>query len=374
MIRPAAVAAAIVLAGAAPPDTSTPPSRPSQPAPTTAVPTPAPPPAPGTSWFALPIVFWLPETRLGFAAAGGLQFHLRGTQRASSIFLVGAYTLEAQSSIDLATDLQTPGGTVLTGRLRVVNFPDQFFGIGPDTPDSAREDYTRRWNQAIFGAEVPLHGRKLRAGPRLDLRVEDIRNVQPGGQLASGTIEGSNGFSAVGLGGSAAWDTRDLPLYPSHGQLVEAWLLWYPKQLGHHDEFTAMSVEGRTFHAVGGGRIVAAAAYIEDASGQVPFTLLPKLGSTGYLRGWREGRFRDHLATAAQVELRMPIWDRFSGVAFVSAGEVAPDLGGLRWDTLRASAGVGVRFRLTPEGTNIRLDVADSSAGPEVYLLLLEAF
>jgi hypothetical protein len=120
--------------------------------------------------------------------------------------------------------------------------------------------------------------------------------------------------------------------------------------------------------------VLAAAAYVEQAFGDVPFTLLPKLGSTGYLRGWREGRFRDHLATATQVELRVPLPDRFGAVVFASAGEVARDAGALRADTLRFSGGAGLRFRLTPEGTNIRLDVAESSAGAEVYLLLLEAF
>ena len=374
VVRPLAAALALLLVGEASsgkpgPASSTEPSPPH-----VAAPPPSPPPAPGTSWFVLPVVFWLPETRLGFSVAGGLQFHLRGTKRASSLFVVGAYTLEHQSSVDLAADLDLPDGTVLTGRVRVVNFPDEFFGIGPNTPESARESYTRRWNQAIFGWELPIRSERLRAGPRLDFRAEDIRNVQPGGQLASGTIEGSNGFTAVGLGGSAAWDTRDLPLYPTHGHYVEAWLLWYPEELGHHGEFTAASLEGRIFRSVGHGLILAASAYVEEAWGAVPFTLLPKLGSTGYLRGWREGRFRDHLATATQVELRIPIWDRFAGAVFASAGEVGGDLAGLSLQTLRASAGVGLRFRLTPEGTNIRFDVADSSAGPEVYLLLLEAF
>jgi hypothetical protein len=316
----------------------------------------------------------MPETRLGFAAAGGLQFHLQGTKRASSLFLVGAYTLEHQSSVDLAADLALPGGTVLTGRLRLVNFPDEFFGIGPDSPESARETYTRRWSQLLLGAELPLGSERVRAGPRLDLRAEDVRDVTPGGLLASGTVEGSSGFTAVGLGVTAAWDTRDLPLYPSHGHLVELWYLWYPDQLGHHGEFSSLSLEGRLYRSIGRGVVLAGAAFAEEAFGAVPFTLLPKLGSSGYLRGWRDGRFRDHLATAVQGEVRFPIWDRFAGVVFASLGEVAHGVGDLSWEWLRASAGVGLRFRLTPEGTNIRFDLAESSAGPEVYLLLLEAF
>jgi hypothetical protein len=354
---------------------SAPPTAPARP-PGSALPPPTPPgaPPPGASWFVLPIVFWLPETHLGLAAASGLQFHLHGAQRASSLFAVAAYTLEHQYSADLAADFTLRDGTLLSGRLRAVHFPDFFYGIGPDTPTSAREQYTRRWLQALFGAEFTERTGAFRIGPRLDLRAETITDLQPGGALASGQIEGANGFSAVGLGGSAAWDTRDLPLYPTRGVLVELWVLDYPGELGHHQAFAAASLEGRIFRPAFGGSVIAAAAFVEQAFGAVPFTLLPKLGSAGYLRGWRDGRFRDNLATAVQVELRVPLPDRFAAVFFASAGEVGANLGALRADLLRFSGGAGLRFRLTPEGTNIRFDVALSDAGPAVYLILLEAF
>jgi outer membrane protein assembly factor BamA len=340
-----------------------------------AAPPPPPPPAPARpSWFVLPVLFWMPETRAGLATAAGLHFRLDGAQRASSLFAVGAYTLERQYSADLAAELTLRDGTLLTGRVRAVNFPDLFYGIGPKAPTSAREQYTRRWAQALFSAEFTERTQRFRAGPRLDLRAEDITGLQAGGQLASGRIEGATGFTAVGLGASAAWDTRDLPLFPSRGALVELWYLYYPEELGRHQAFSVVSLEGRVFRRAFWRTIVAAAAYVEQASGNVPFTLLPKLGSTGYLRGWREGRFRDDLATAAQVELRIPLPDRFGAVVFASAGEVARDLGALRADAIRVAGGAGLRFRLTPEGTNIRLDVAESAAGPEVYLVLLEAF
>jgi hypothetical protein len=337
---------------------------------------PPPPPAEtqGASWFVLPVVFWMPETRAGLAIASGLHFRFDGAQRASSLFAVAAYTLEHQYSADLAADLTLRDATLLTGRLRAVFFPDQFYGIGPFTPTSAREEYTRRWAQGVFGAELTDRSGRFRIGPRLDLRAEAITGLQPGGQLASGRIEGATGFTAVGLGASAAWDTRDVPLFPTRGAFVELWYLQYPEELGRHREFAVASLEGRVFQPLPGRTILAAAAYVEQAFGDVPFTLLPRLGSTSYLRGWREGRFRDDLAAAVQVELRVPLPDRFAAVVFASTGEVARDVGALRLDALRFAGGAGVRFRLTPEGTNIRLDVAESAAGPEVYLLLLEAF
>jgi hypothetical protein len=330
--------------------------------------------AQGLSWFALPVVFWMPETRVGFAAASGLHFRLDGASRASSLFAVGAYTLEHQYSADVAADLTLRGGTLLSGRVRAVHFPDSFYGLGPRSRASAREQYTRRWLQAMFAAELTGGSGHFRIGPRIDLRAEANTGLQPGGALLSGKVEGATGFSAVGLGGSAAWDTRDLPLFPTRGSFVELWYLHYPEELGHHREFADVSLEGRVFHPALGRSIVALAAYVEQAFGDVPFTLLPKLGSASYLRGWRDGRFRDQLATAAQAELRIPLPDRFAAVLFASAGEVARDLGAIRLDTLRLAGGAGLRFRLTPEGTNIRLDVAESTAGPEVYLLLLESF
>jgi hypothetical protein len=373
--RTATVLAALALAGAASPR-----ERPTADAPVDhaaeAAPAPVPPAVkPGeASWFALPVLFWLPETRLGYGATGGLHFHLRGAERASSVFVVGAYTLNQQGTADVSADVNLRRGTVLSTRLRAIHFPDAFYGLGPDSPVSARETYTRRALQAIFSAELPVVTRGLRAGFRVDLRGEETRDLQPGGALASGAVPGADGFRALGMGGSVTWDTRDRPLFPRRGSFAQAWFLQYPESLGDQPEFSIRNVEGRVFLPLGKERVLGAAAFIEEASGAVPFTLLPKLGSTRFLRGWREGRFRDRVAWAAQSELRVPIAGRFVGTAFGAFGDVAPGLGDLRLDSLKVAGGLGVRYRLTREGANIRVDGAISPAGPELYVLVLDAF
>lgn len=374
--RIAPLVAALLLAGAAPPGPDVPqPEAPAEPVAEAAAARAAKTSRPGAfSWFALPVLFWLPETRLGAGAAAGFHFHLAGAPQPSSLFVVGAYTLNHQGSIDVAGDLHLPSGMLFTGRVRVVLFPDVFYGLGPNSSIDAREPFTRLWTEALMSAEAPVVPRKLRAGLRLDLRAEDLRELRPGGLLASGTVEGTNGFTAVGVGGSVTWDTRDRPLFPRYGSFVEAWYLAYPEELGRHREFSIANVEGRVFLPLGEERVLGAAAFIEEAFGDPPFTLLPKLGSTRFLRGWREGRFRDRVAWAAQAELRLPVWDRLSGVAFGSFGDVAPDLRSLRSDSLKVAGGVGLRFRLTPEGANVRLDLAEGGAGPELYVLLLDAF
>jgi hypothetical protein len=328
------------------------------------------------SWFAFPVVFWLPETKLGFGATGGVQFHIRKAERASGIFLVGAYTMQRQGSADVAADLYLPRGFVVAARVRTVHFPDAFYGIGPSSPTDGREPFTRRFAEAVLNAEHPILHDRFRAGLRLDLRGEEISDLQAGGVLASGELPGTPGFRAVGLGGSVTWDTRDRPLFPRRGSFVQAWLLGYPSTLGSaHATFTRSALEGRTFLPLGRGRVLGAAAFVETASDETPFTLLPKLGSTRFLRGWREGRFRDRFAWAAQAELRLPLATRVYGAAFGAFGNVGRDLGSLRAaNTLKVAGGLGLRWRLTEDGANVRLDFAVSEAGPEVYLLLLEAF
>jgi hypothetical protein len=290
------------------------------------------------------------------------------------VFLVGAYTLERQGLLDASIDLAFPHGGVVATRMRAIHFPDSFYGLGPGSLTSAREGFTRRQLDAVVSAEYPVVGR-LRVGPRLDARIEEVRDVEPGGLLASGVAPGVDGFRAIGLGGTVTYDTRDRPLFPRRGAFAQAWALHHPGAVGSgHETFTHGAVEGRLFLPLGRERVLGLAAFAEGASEETPFTLLPKLGSTRFLRGWREGRFRDRIAWAAQGELRVPLTPRLWGAAFGAFGAVARKLDAISADQLRVAGGGGLRVRLTPEGANIRLDVAASDAGPEVYVLVLEAF
>lgn len=326
----------------------------------------------GQYWFALPMAFWLPETKLGLAAAGGLHFHVSEGAGDSNVFLVAGYAMEGQGTVDLSTDVALAGGTILGARLRYAYYPDNYYGIGPSTSVEDRETLTRRFAEAILTADLPLV-RGLRAGPRLHGRAEEVNDVLPGGALAAGTVPGSDGFTALGLGLQATWDSRDAPLWPARGTWAQAWYVLYP--LGRNDGFGRGSVEARHFLSLGRGAVLGLGALLESATPETPFSLLSKIGSTRYLRGIREGRFRDEVAWAAQAELRLPLPHRFAAALFGAVGDVGPSLWELRADTIKPAGGVGLRYRLTDQGANLRADVAVSGeAGVEFYVLLLEAF
>lgn len=327
------------------------------------------------SWFALPALFWLPETKLGAAAVGGLHFRAGGAAQASSAYLVAGYALEGQATVDLSCDLWLPTGALLSGRLRAAHYPEAFYGIGPDTRVGQREDVTRRFLEGSFGAEIPVGGEpRLRLGPRVQARVEEVRDAAPEGLVATRAVAGASGFSAVGLGGSFTWDSRDEKLWTTRGTFAQVAYLYYPAAIGRNDGFGRGSAEGRAFLPLGRGRVLGFAAMLEQSHGNTPFSILAKIGSTRFLRGIREGRYRDDAAWAGQAELRLPIDRRFAAAIFGAAGDVARDLLALDARTVKLGGGAGLRYKLTGEGATLRADVAVAGGGPEVYVLLLEAF
>ncbi len=355
------------IAGAAAPET---PAEPTARAAAAAV--EAPPDRVGG--FALPVLFWLPETRLGFGATGGLHLHLQGAPRASSVFAAVVYTMGGQGSVDLAADVTARGGAFVGGRVRALHFPDVYYGLGPRSREDDREPFTRRTIDGYLVAEWPIAGTAVRAGPRIDVRAEELSELEPGGALATGGVAGVDGFRGAGVGASLTLDTRDGPFWPSRGAFAQAWYTIYPASLGDHSGAGRGLAEGRKFLPLGAGLVLGLAGIAEWAHGDVPFTMLPRLGSTRFLRGIREGRYRDRLALAAQAELRAPVRGRLSATAFAALGEVAHAPRDLALDTIKPAGGVGLRWRLTDEGANIRVDVAMGPAGPELYVLVLEAF
>lgn len=339
-------------------------------APAVAAATPPPPRA----WFLFPALYYLPESGVGLAVAGGRDFRVDGSARSSTALLVAAYSVEGMGSLDGSVDVWLRGGSLVALRARGVNYPDRFYGMGPRSPGAGHEDFTRRFGEGSVSAEVATLDGRLRAGPRLAYRAEEISDVVPGGHLATSGLERLGGWSGLGAGGSVTWDTRDHPLWPLRGAFAQAYYLRYLAGVGANDGFGKGALDLRAFQAVGGGRVLAFGAVVETTDGATPFSLLSKLGNVRFLRGYREGRYRDAMVWATQVELRAPIRGPLAATVFGGAGDVFRELEGLTLAHPKLAAGLGARWRLTPGGANLRVDVALGGGGPEVYVVLLEAF
>jgi hemolysin activation/secretion protein len=95
------------------------------------------------------------------------------------------------------------------------------------------------------------------------------------------------------------------------------------------------------------------------APGDAPFYGLCTLGFGRYtMRGYTQGRYRDHYGNVVQAELRGHR-ARFGAVVFGSFGQVAETAGDIFEAELLPAGGLGARYQLTAKyPMHLRLDYA----------------
>lgn len=320
-------------------------------------------------WFVLPVVFYLPETSLAFGATGAL--HLVRTDReTSSVQPSVVYTLERQSYAEIIYQLFDSERTAIAGSIRAAHFPYQFYGIGALAREDAEERFTSRYAELLVAREWQV-SKGLRLGPKLHARAEEVVEVEASGLLAASSAPSAD-YRAAGLGATLTYDDRDDLFWPTRGTLVEAWALAYAANAER--TFARGSLAARRFVPLGGGHTVGIHARVDAAGGDVPFTLLPRVGGASGLRGYYEGRWRDRFLWSTQSEWRFPIAWRLRGTVFGGVAGVAPSLARIDDTRARPAGGLGLRMRVTSTGLNVRADVALGEDGPFTYLTIGEAF
>ena len=107
---------------------------------------------------------------------------------------------------------------------------------------------------------------------------------------------------------------------------------------------------------------------------QVPFFLLPSLGSGSTLRAYPSWRFRDRHSMLMSGEWRwIPSRLAMDMALFYDAGKVTNRREDLDFDGLKTDFGVGVRFH-GPTATPLRIDVAHGSEGLNIVFSGAAAF
>jgi outer membrane protein assembly factor BamA len=347
----------------------------------------APPPpadsataAPRSTLIPLPVLFYQPETGTGFGALANYYFRPGGARAdvpPSDVGGYAIYTTRKQILTSLGAHLYLAGGALrLAATVQFTKFPTKFWGIGNDTPGSAEEDYTPLTLAAAAEAQRQVR-RGWFVGGRLQLAHRTLRVVSDSGQLVTGTVPGSADGTIVEGTLLVTHDVRDNTVYPTRGRYVQVGALGAATGLGSDFGYGGARFDLRAYVSPARRHVLALRAVAEMRSGTPPFDLLPQVGGDVLLRGYYQGRFRDRVLVALQAEYRMPVVWRIALVAFTEGGRVAPRVGDLRLDAIKASLGGGLRFLLSPrEGLNIRADYGyglDVGSGG-FYLAIGEAF
>ena len=332
----------------------------------------------GSTLIPLPIVFYQPETGLGFGASAILYYRMKAADDAgprSSLAPIAIYTTKKQVILAVWSEMYLSRDRWrISSELSYSNFPTSFWGLGNEAPDDAEEDYTprtftlRAWPQKRIASG-------WYAGFALTLIDRKLTEVEPDGLLESGAVPGTKDGTILGLGGSLVRDTRSSTVYPRRGAYHQLLVDLFPRVWLGDYRFGRYSLDLRGYVPVTDSHVLSLQALAISTTGDPPFDRHPELGGDRLLRGYFQGRYRDRNLLALQAEYRLPLFWRVGAAGFVGFGQVAPELAGFGIDRFHLSGGGGFRFLLArDEGLNLRADFAFGENASGFYFSLGEAF
>lgn len=333
--------------------------------------------APKAGWSVtpMPVIFSTPET--GFALGVGT-FILHRPAGASpevrprSIDAIGFYTTKKQTVLAVVPEIYLQQDRWrLWLSVEYMKIPRSFYGVGPNTAKGDKESLTMEGGLLHSSLTRRVY-RALWSGLFVAVKGVSYPKKEDGGLLDSEMVTGHDGGLYTCLGPIIRWDSCDNIFYPSAGSLHQLSATWYSDRIGSDLDYAIRTLDLRFYRSIHPGHILALQLYGTDRRGSVPLLDLAPIG--GMLRGINEDRFRDRAMAMAQFEYRYPVLGRFTGTAFVGAGDVSEGLEKFRAGDAKVAYGLGLRFAVNPEKVNIRMDLGSSDYGTEVYFQINEAF
>ena len=332
-----------------------------------------------THFMVLPVLFYMPETSLGFGAGALMTFNLGDIHntRPSSLFVTAYYTLNKQYAFEIQPELYLKEDSYfMKAFIGISRFPSKYFGIGNSTPDSMEEPYTPQNQRVDLTIQKKLiSALNLYAGIQYKYEQFDLLETDPEGRLKDGEIPGSLGGTLSGLGIILNRDSRDNIFFPRNGDYFQVSMDWYSSALGSDFQFTRLKLDLRKYFPLLSSHALAIQFLWESVSGTPPFHQYPLLGGEKIMRGYYTGRFRDNILAVLQAEYRFPLTKKLGGVVFAGLGQVADSLSSLTPGQLKYSVGIGLRYFLTPKETPcIRMDYGFGHKTSGFYFTFRDAF
>ena len=233
-------------------------------------------------------------------------------------------------------------------------YPDFYFGIGPETPESNKVLFNS--NRFLFQGNIYKGlGNQLFTG--INLKYIDYSRVQNEGTIQYSEL---NSISVFGAGLYVLKDTRNSILTPLEG--------WYLKggagyNFSKSNCFEA-SVDGRYYKTWKSRFTLAGRFYNRMTSGNPIFFDYSIMGGDNIARGYRYGRYRDKNITTLQTEFRAHLFWRIGIASFAGVSNVFPTISKFDFTQYKVNAGVGLRILVDKKNnTSLRLDYAFGESG-----------
>ena len=244
-----------------------------------------------------PIIAFNPDTNLilGFGSVIYRKPETAGL-KTDDLTLTAYYSLKKQYCVAMMGSIYAHDDFFLIQPSIIVQkFPTDFYGIGPDTPESYKEKYTPV--SAPLGLSVMVRvADKIYFGPSYDFRYNNVIKKEENKMLDSGTIVGSGKSISSGAGAICVIDFRDSGLNPSIGMYASISSLYYSSAIESDSTFSVSTADVRgyyTFRKITFG----VQGVCTAATGDIPFYYYPSVGNDGIVRGYLSGRYIDRRFT-----------------------------------------------------------------------------
>ncbi len=317
----------------------------------------------------VPAFGYSPETRAYIGVVSLLTFHLYDSAtRTSNAKLELNYTWNKQLITEGEWNYFFNHESWFTkGRVHFSKYPDFYYGLGNDTPDS---------NKLVFNSSriiIDLFGLKqirpqLFAG--LNFRYLEYSHIKNNADEFRYPELTSNNTYGIGYG--LLLDRRNSILSPSAGSFIF---------LNGSYNFSAinyckLAFDIRQYQSWRKDYTIALRLFSELSIGIPPFFEMGMLGGDKYVRGYYYGRYRDKNLTTLQGEFRLPVAWRFGLATFAGLSSVYPDFNSFNLSQFKYNYGMGIRFMIDrKERTNLRLDYALGQRGNNgFYISFGESF
>lgn len=326
---------------------------------------------------ALPVLFYLPETGLGYGGLGLSTFRLKGepkSSRPSSVQLGLTFTSKKQLLFFMPYEIYSDNEKWrFIGELGYYQYFYNYYGRGINSQEEDLETYDADFPRLRFSAL-----REIFPGVSVGMGYEfdgyHVINLAPGGLLESSNETGKEGGTVSNLGLVSSYDTRDNIFFPTKGLFIQASTFTSVGFLGTSFSYNKFQLDARYYRQLKGNHILAGNIFFGTRSKGTPFLDLNSLG-TKRTRGHNARRFQDNAELSVVLEYRFPIAGRFGGVLFGSTGTVSATLEDAFSSAYKNAVGTGLRYIVNKkEGTRIRVDYGVSSEGGQLYFTINEAF
>lgn len=285
------------------------------------------------------------------------------------------YTQKKQLMIEFGPDVYLKNEVYrLKAKFNFINFSERFYGIGSDTAEDMREDFTSRITRININLQKKLF-QKLYLGIQYEREHNEVVKVEEDGQLKKREILGSEPGTVSGIGFLINRDSRNNIFSPSSGDFCLLSTTLFRNGLGSSYVFTRYRIDLRKYFPLFSSHVLAFQSYFSLITGDPPFQMLSMMGGQNWMRGYYRGRFRDKNMIVLQMEYRVPLFWKFGIIGFVGFGDVADKVDNFVLKDFKYSAGFGFRYLLSDEEKiNVRFDFGFCKESFGVYVAVSEAF